>query len=112
LTPFPFDVLLLPDVATTVTQNKEQKAKDNTMKTGQTTQNPPLKRYAIDELVEGSYTDHNGRTEEWSIWKEICVLEATRQSNAARVAERKWVGQLLRVRLLGRTPASWETSVS
>ena len=82
------------------------------MKNGQTINKPHLKRYAIDALEAGSYTNHNGQTEAWSFWKEICVLEATRQSNAARVAERKWIGKLLRVRLLGRTPASWETAGS
>jgi hypothetical protein len=91
---------------------KPKKERQNTMKNGQTTTKRPLKRYAIDALEAGSYTNHNGRTEAWSFWKEICVLEATRTSNAARVAEQKWIGKLLRVRLLGRTSAGWETTGS
>ena len=60
-----------------------------------------MKRYAIDKRVVGSYADHNGRQTPCEYWQEICQLEATRTSNAARVAEQKWVGWTLRVRLLG-----------
>lgn len=59
----------------------------------------PLKTYAIDQRVRVDSINHNGHEVRQDFWKEVCQLQATRCSNAARVAERKWKGGL-RVRLI------------
>jgi hypothetical protein len=43
--------------------------------------------------------NHNGHEVAQDFWKEVCQMAATRTSNALRVAERKWAGQL-RARLI------------
>ena len=59
-----------------------------------------MNRYSITQLNRGSYADRNGRTQTFSEWKEVLVLDASGTGSALRQADQKWPGKQHRANLI------------